>query len=45
LKRELKKLQKENEKLKSEPVATETKSVHTPLDGEAMDEGTGTDGE
>lgn len=45
LKRELKKLQKENEKLKSEPTATETKSVHTPLEGEAMDEGTGTDGE
>ena len=45
LKRELKKLQKENEKLKSEPITTEAKAVHTPLDGEAMDEGTGADGE
>lgn len=45
LKRELKKLQKENETLKSEPVVTESKAVHTPFDGETMEEGTGTDGE
>ncbi|MFK3958289.1 LapA family protein [Guptibacillus hwajinpoensis] len=45
LKRELRKLQKENEKLKTEPASNESKAVHTPLDGEAADEGTGTEGE
>ncbi|MBF0706413.1 LapA family protein [Guptibacillus hwajinpoensis] len=45
LKRELRKLQKENERLITEPASNESKAVHTPLDGEAADEGTGTEGE
>ncbi len=44
LKRELKNLKKENERLQT--VQTESKPVQTPLDGESTnDEGTGTDGE
>ena len=43
LKRELKNLKKENERLQTDP--TESKTVQTPLDGETQEEGTGTDGE
>ncbi len=43
LKRELKKVKKENERLQTVP--SESKTVQTPLDGESPEEGTGTDGE